>query len=86
LAVLHFVRGAAGLDIEAAGHVGGPEYPALLRRFLDPSRFPALAAALEDGVFDRADDDANTEFRSGLSQLLDGIAAKINERRRRARR
>jgi AcrR family transcriptional regulator len=77
LAVLHFVRGAAALDIEAAGHVDGPEYPALLRRLLDAERFPALAAALEDGVFDRADDDPLVEFRSGLGQLVDGIAAKI---------
>jgi len=76
MAVLHFVRGAAALDIEAA-HVDGPEYPALLRRLLDAGRFPALAAALEDGVFDRADDDPLAEFRSGLGQLLDGIEAKV---------
>jgi AcrR family transcriptional regulator len=77
MAVLHFARGAAALDIEAAGHVDGPEYPALLRRVLDADRFPALAAALEAGVFDQADDGPQADFRSGLGQLLDGIAAKI---------
>jgi hypothetical protein len=75
-AILHYVRGAAALDIEAAG-VEGPEYPALLRRLLDADRFPALAAALDAGVFDDADDDHLAEFRSGLGQLLDGIATKI---------
>jgi AcrR family transcriptional regulator len=77
IAVLHYVRGAAALDIEAAG-VEGPEYPALLRRLLDAERFPALAAALDAGVFDGADGDELAEFRSGLGQLLDGIAAKIS--------
>jgi AcrR family transcriptional regulator len=75
MAILHYVRGAAALDIEAAG-VEGPEYPALLRRLLDADRFPALAAALDAGVFD-ADDDHLAEFRSGLGQLLDGIAVKV---------
>jgi AcrR family transcriptional regulator len=77
MAVLHFVRGAAALDIEAAAHVGGPEYPALLRRLLDPDRFPALATALDAGVFDQADDGPLAAFHSGLSLLLDGVAAKI---------
>jgi AcrR family transcriptional regulator len=77
MAVLHFARGAAALDIEAAGHVDGPEYPALLRRLLDAERFPALAAALDAGVFDQTDNDPLSEFLSGLRQLLDGIAAKI---------
>jgi AcrR family transcriptional regulator len=75
MAVLHYVRGAAALDIEAA--VEGPHYPALLRRLLDGERFPALAAALEAGVFDDADNDHLAEFHSGLGQLLDGIAAKV---------
>jgi AcrR family transcriptional regulator len=77
MAVLHFARGAVALDIEAAGHVDGPEYPALLRRLLDAERFPALAAALDAGVFDQTDNDPLSEFLSGLRQLLDGIAAKI---------
>jgi AcrR family transcriptional regulator len=76
MAVLHYVRGAAALAIEA-GQVDGPDYPRLLRRVLDADRFPALASALESGAFDDGDGDHLAEFRSGLSQLLDGIAAKI---------
>jgi AcrR family transcriptional regulator len=76
MAVLHYVRGAAALDIEAA-HVDGPDYPALLRQVLDADRFPALAAAVAAGVFDDADDDHLAEFHAGLSQLLDGIAVKV---------
>lgn len=76
MAVLHFVRGAAALAIEAA-HVEGPEYPALLRRVIDGDRFPALAAALDAGAFDDADDDHLAAFRSGLAQLLDGIGGRI---------
>ena len=75
-AVLHYVRGAAALDIEA-GTVDWPEYPTLLRRLVDDERFPALAAALADGAFDRSDDEPRAAFLAGLRQLLDGIAAAI---------
>ena len=76
MAVLHYVRGAAAIAIEA-DQVDGARYPELLRRLLDADRFPALAAALEEGVFDEADDDHLAEFRSGLRQLLDGIDAMV---------
>ena len=76
MAVLHFVRGAAGLNIEAA-QVQGPDYPVLLRRFVDADRFPALTAALEAGVFDTADEDHLADFHSGLAQFLDGVAARM---------
>jgi AcrR family transcriptional regulator len=76
MAVLHYVRGAAALHIEAA-HVEGPHYPDLLRRFVDAERFPALAAAVEAGVFDAADADHLADFHSGLRQLLDGVAARV---------
>jgi AcrR family transcriptional regulator len=76
MAVLHYVRGAAALFIEGSG-VASPDYSGLLRRLLEPSRFPALAAALEAGVFEQVRDDPQAEFRAGLGQLLDGIAAKV---------
>jgi AcrR family transcriptional regulator len=81
MAVLHFVRGAAALAIEAAP-VDGPHYPALLRRVIDADRFPALSTALDAGAFDDADDDHRAEFRSGLGQLLDGIAVRTAGRDR----
>jgi AcrR family transcriptional regulator len=76
MAVLHYVRGAAALDIEAV-QANLSNYPALLRRLLTADRFPALAAAVAAGVFDQEDDNPQAEFRSGLRQLLDGIAATI---------
>jgi AcrR family transcriptional regulator len=75
IAVLVFTRGSAALAIEARD-VDDREYPELLRRLVRPDRFPALAAAIDAGVFDQTDDDPLAEFRSGLGQLLDGIAAK----------
>ncbi|WP_454793369.1 TetR/AcrR family transcriptional regulator C-terminal domain-containing protein [Mycolicibacterium lutetiense] len=74
IAVLIFTRGSAALAA-AARDVDDSEYPALLRRLVTPARFPALAAAIDAGIFDQSDDQM-TEFRSGLDQLLDGIAAK----------
>lgn len=82
MVVLHFVRGAAAVHIEAA-HVGGPDYPALLRRVVAEDRFPALSAALADGVFDDAAHDRDADFRSGLRQLLDGIATRVQSSRER---
>jgi AcrR family transcriptional regulator len=76
MAVLHFARGAAALAIEV-GETQQKQYPALLRRLLDPTRFPAVSAALSAGAFDSPNDEPMAEFRSGLRQLLDGIAAKI---------
>lgn len=77
MAVLHLVRGAAALAVEAGGHQD--DYAAILRQVVDPDRLPALAAALDAGVFDEAATPAGAapgaEFRSGLAQLLDGIAA-----------
>jgi AcrR family transcriptional regulator len=76
MAVLHFARGAAALAIES-GAMPDLEYPALLRRLIDGARFPALAAAIEAGVFDSADRDPRAEFHSGLDQLLDGVEVKV---------
>lgn len=76
LVVLHFARGAAAVHLEAS-HVDTPDYPALLRRVIDTDRYPALSAALADGVFDDADNDREADFRSGLRQLLDGIATRV---------
>ncbi|MGV0741203.1 TetR/AcrR family transcriptional regulator [Mycolicibacterium sp. XJ870] len=75
MAVLHYIRGAAAVALEAKE--GFADYTALLQRLLDGSRFPALANALAAGVFDGPEDAPRAEFRSGLQQLLDGIAVKI---------
>lgn len=75
ITVLIFTRGSAALAIEGRD-VDDSEYSALLRRLVRPEQFPALAAAVDAGAFDQPDDDQMTEFRSGLDQLLDGIAVK----------
>jgi AcrR family transcriptional regulator len=76
MAVLYYVRGAAALAADGAATGPDIDYPAVLRRVVDAERLPALAAAVGAGVFDGADGDA-TAFRSGLTHLLDGVAAKI---------
>ena len=76
MAVLHFVRGAAALAIEA-GAMPDASYSGLLKRLVDDERFPALSVALEAGVFDDASSDPRSEFRTGLEQLLDGVEVKV---------
>ena len=71
------LRARGGGPCDRGRPVAGPDYSGLLRRVLDADRFPALAAAVEAGAFDDADNDQLAEFRSGLEQLLDGIAARI---------
>jgi AcrR family transcriptional regulator len=77
MAVLHFVRGTAAIAIEA-GPIDMRTYPDLLRRLVDATRFPALTAALEAGVFSGGSEDPRAELNSGLAQLLDGIDARID--------
>ncbi|MDT5176956.1 MAG: hypothetical protein QOJ95_1154 [Mycobacterium sp.] len=77
MAVLHYVRGAAALAIEA-GAMPDLAYPGLLRRLIDDSRFPALALALRAGVFDDVNRDQLTEFHTGLARLVDGVEVKVN--------
>jgi hypothetical protein len=76
MAVLHFVRGAAALAIEA-GAAPDRAYPGLLKRLVDETRFPALATALDAGVFDDASSDPLAGFHAGLAQLLDGVAVRV---------
>ena len=75
MAVLHYVRGAAALDIEA-GHVDGPDYPALLRRLLTPTGSLRWRRPSRPACSTTPTTTTSAEFRSGLAQLLDGIAAK----------
>jgi AcrR family transcriptional regulator len=85
ISLLHYVRGAAALDIEAsaAGGVITPShYSDLLTRLLDPERFPAIAAALRAGAFDAdADDDPRGDFLPGVRRVLDGIELQAKRSR-----
>ncbi|TFV58267.1 TetR/AcrR family transcriptional regulator [Mycobacterium sp. PS03-16] len=74
MAVLHYVRGAAALDV-AAGE-SDVVFGDLLRQVADAARFPAVAAALEAGAFD-GETDRLADFRRGLAQVVDGIAGRV---------
>jgi AcrR family transcriptional regulator len=50
-----------------------------LRALTDRERFPAIHAALDSGVFDRADP-PDEEFRFGLDRILDGIDVLVRRR------
>jgi len=80
-----YVRNLAATeaDIIAAVMASGQDYdewmrsyPRMLGQLTDARRFPALAAFIEAGVFDQADD-PDDEFIFGLDRILDGIAALI---------
>ena len=52
---------------------------------VDPVRFPALSAAVADGVFEDArpaDDQIGDDVRAAMEIILDGIAALIERRSR----
>jgi Tetracyclin repressor-like, C-terminal domain len=54
-------------------------YGRLLRKLLDPARFPALTRAVEAGVFDAPGVD-DEDFEFGLERILDGIEALVGQR------
>jgi hypothetical protein len=69
---------------EAAGAPGaGETYGRALASLVDPATFPALAAAMADGVFedDRpAVEQVGDDIGASLEIILDGIAALIERR------
>lgn len=90
LLVSGFVRTDAMLaaDIAAALASGttAPEtvtsYGRLLRRLVDPDRFPALAAILAtDTLDDESTSDPDEEFVFGLERVLDGVDVLVRARR-----
>lgn len=82
MSVLHYVRGAAAIEVETpeAGQISARDYASLLRRLVTAEAFPALAAAVEAGAFDRDDErsDDDATFLTGLRQLLDGIGTRLD--------
>jgi hypothetical protein len=64
----------------AYGQVGPASYGQLLRRLIDPTRYPALMAVVESGAFEEAPGYADEDFEFGLQRLLDGVAALIDSR------
>jgi AcrR family transcriptional regulator len=54
-------------------------YSDVLRRLIDPDRFPSVAFALKQGVFDQPDS-VDSEFSFGLDRVLDGIDVLVRSR------
>jgi AcrR family transcriptional regulator len=54
-------------------------YGDVLRRVIDPQRFPSVASAVQEGVFDQADS-VEGEFGFGLDRILDGIGVLVRSR------
>jgi len=54
-------------------------YSDVLRKVIDPERFPSVAAALREGVFEQADS-AEGEFAFGLGRIFDGIDVLVRSR------
>jgi AcrR family transcriptional regulator len=69
-------------SLTAPGNAAGPtiaDYGHVLADLTGDGDFPALAAALEAGVFGQQDPPA-TQFSFGLDRVLDGIDALIGQR------
>ena len=79
ISLLHYVRGAAALDIDSgAGLVEPSRYPDMLNRLLDAQRYPAIAAALAAGAFQPiSGQDSRVDFHNGVKRVLDGIETGI---------
>lgn len=78
MTVLNFVRGEAQV---AAVLLSGPsdlaaDYAEVVTGLVRPERFPALAAAITDGLFDSNDDGSRT-FDFGLTSVLDEVGRAI---------
>jgi AcrR family transcriptional regulator len=54
-------------------------YSDVLRQVIDPVRFPSVAFALQEGVFDQPDS-VEGEFGFGLERILDGIDVLVRVR------
>ena len=61
----------------AYGQTGPATYGDILRRLVDPAKFPALTAVIESGAFDDSHSYTDEDFEFGLQRILDGIAAHL---------
>jgi AcrR family transcriptional regulator len=84
LLVSGFVRNESTLMADlmagAASEQVMPQYGTTLAAVLPEGRFPAIRRAIASGAFND-DDDIDAEFDFGLSRILDGVEALIQEYR-----
>jgi AcrR family transcriptional regulator len=77
-AMFHGIAEAAAASASSADHMMA-SYSDVLRKVIDPARFPSVAFALQEGVFDQADS-VEGEFGFGLDRILDGIDVLVRSR------
>jgi AcrR family transcriptional regulator len=70
---------AAYLAADSTAQEAMASYGRLMRKLIDPARFPEFSAVIAATVFDKADD-PDDEFGFGLERILDGIEALVRER------
>jgi len=66
-------------DVEAAPP---PSYGDLLRRLIDPARFPAVHASVVAGAWDEPSEYSDDDAKFGLHRVLDGIGMLVDRRAR----
>ncbi|GGN03837.1 AcrR family transcriptional regulator [Actinoplanes campanulatus] len=79
MATLYYVRGEAqifALLLTGEADVADDAYGALIGSLVTADRFPALAAAIADGLF--APEVEDVTFETGLSRLFDGIELLVS--------
>jgi AcrR family transcriptional regulator len=61
-----------------------PSYGSLLRRVIDPARFPAVYATVVSGAWDEPVDYTDEDAKFGLHRVLDGVEVFVERRDREA--
>lgn len=77
-AMFHGIAEAVAATASSADQMMS-SYSDVLRKVIDPGRFPSVAFALEQGVFDQADS-VDGEFAFGLDRILDGVDVLVRGR------
>ena len=66
----------------AYGQSGPASYGEVLRRLVDPAKYPALTAVIASGAFDDSHTVSDDDFEFGLQRILDGVAAYVSTKPR----
>ena len=73
MAVLYFVRGEAQIGAVLLPGEPDADYAGLIAHFVRRERMPALAAAVEAGIFAEEPGEGDDSFEFGLTRVLDGV-------------
>jgi hypothetical protein len=84
LARIAFDMKEAQHEAGVTGQEADADFAATLHRFVDPARFPTLAAAVAGGAFDPVPPEEAgilPDLEFGLERLLDGLEAYARDRK-----